>query len=498
MNNSITLRANKIKNIDKCNIEIEFEKGIYAFVGPNGCGKSTIMNMLALIVKPTLFRSLVNTDFCDDSFVEIVINGVTDTMVYENNEWVTKEKKNNYSHMKNNYKGFYERSIFYGTRFYDYGKMSSVIKEIDENNDLRPVDDFVKDNLSIILHDDNAHYRTLLKVKSKKKAQQLGFSGIPYFFSKNGNIISQYNMSSGECMLISLIDFVNNFISRERQTKREKIIFFIDEVELALHPSAIDRLIAFFEKLISDSLFEIIVYFSTHSSEIIHKITPQKMYLIENISGVIECTNPCYANYAIRNLYIPNGFDFMILSEDELTKEIIVKLLRSHNLYKSKSICVMPGGGWSQLLKLHSDISKYNVLGVGKKVISVYDGDVRQEVLSKGEYNHLPKCFIPISSVEKYLLKKLYLDQDREFKKIIGDKYFNQKSIEDVISEYRHSNDYNNDKNGKKLYKRIIACMKQNNIAEDRFISYLCDEIYEYESQAIQKFADIFKKVLAI
>lgn len=50
-------------------------------------------------------------------------------------------------------------------------------------------------------------------------------------------------MSSGESMLISLIDFINNIIKRHTY---DRILLLIDEVELALHPAAIDRLHIFY------------------------------------------------------------------------------------------------------------------------------------------------------------------------------------------------------------------------------------------------------------
>jgi len=382
---------------------------------------------------------------------------------------------------------FFEGSIFYGTRFYDYARIKQISTQI-EDSDLRPVDDFVKKTLSYILHGDEIHYDTLLKIRNKDRARELGLEGIPYFFSKNEKIISQFNMSSGECMLISLIDFVHNIIYRNPGQRGTKVLFLIDEVELALHPSAIDRLLDFFKHQISTSQYEIVVYFSTHSSEVIQKIHPNKTYLLENINGTIECTNPCYANYAIRNLYVPNGFDFLILVEDELAKELVWKTIRDNHIYQSRLICVLPGGGWSQLLKLHMDMLTYNVLGVGKKIISIYDADVTNEVSQKVEYQHLPKCFLPVNSVEKYLRKKLYTNHDRVFSKKIGDKYFTQRPLPNILQWYANSGFVQIDKNGKKLYKEMISCLKLIGLDEMSFIKMLCEDISKYEAPALDRF----------
>ena len=55
---------------------------------------------------------------------------------------------------------------------------------------------------------------------------------------------------------------------------------------------------------------------------------------IENDKGKLDLINPCYPNYAIRNLYIPNGFDFVLLVEDELAKALVDKVIRENNLAK--------------------------------------------------------------------------------------------------------------------------------------------------------------------
>ena len=73
-------------------------------------------------------------------------------------------------------------------------------------------DAFVIETLGYILHNSKSYYNGLKKISDKKTATANGFKGIPYFYETKGKIISQYKMSSGECMLISLIDFLNNVI----------------------------------------------------------------------------------------------------------------------------------------------------------------------------------------------------------------------------------------------------------------------------------------------
>lgn len=196
-------------------------------------------------------------------------------------------------------------------------------------------------------------------------------------------------------------------------------------------------------------------------------------------------------------MYIPNGFDFVLLVEDELAKAIVRKVIMANNLSKSKLCCILPAGGCMQMLKLHHDMVTYNTLGVGKSIISIYDGDVKDSISKKEEYKDLPKCFLPIPSVEKYLKKKLVDEPDRVFIKQIGDRYFTQRSLDDIIADYmndpRTSKAKDND--GKNLYKVITSNLDRIGISEEEFIKYLADDIYDYENP--QKFVETLKKQLS-
>ena len=273
-------------------------------------------------------------------------------------------------------------------------------------------------------------------------------------------------------------------------------MFLIDEVELALHPGAIDRLVCFLENLMTETMSEIVVYFSTHSAELIQRISPRKIYLVENNAGAITLENPCYPNYAVRSLYIPNGFDFVLLVEDELTKGIVDKVIRDNNLARSKLCCVLPAGGCSQMLKLHHDMIKYNTLGANKHIISIYDGDVKNDISKRKEYSDLPKCFLPIPSVEKYLKKKLLDEPDQTFIKLIGDKYFIKRSLQSIIHDYQNDprTAKTKDNDGKNLYAVLLANLLEIDISEKDFIKYIADDIYFYENPT--KFVESLTKLL--
>ncbi len=490
---NVSVKLNDIKNIKEAEFVLPLNKGLYALVGENGCGKSTLMLVLSLMVKTSSAHMLSIGDICPKSKIEFNRESLNDIWTYKKGKLSTgkyttsarggrSKNPHNALVVSTHLEGFYEGSIFYGCRFDDFSQIDDFMNSSEFRESLIDADPFVAETLGYILHNDKSYYSSLKKIKNREVAKKFQFKGMPYFVEYSTNLISQFKMSSGECMLLSLIDFLNNVIIKNPKRK-DLLLFLIDEVELALHPSAIHRLALFLEDLVKSSTAELVIYFSTHSTELIHHISPKNIFLVENDKGKIELLNPCYPNYAIRNLYIPNGFDFVLLVEDELTKALVDKVIRENNLAKSKLCCVLPAGGCTQMLKLHYDMITYNTLGIGKRIVSIYDGDVKDEILKKTEYANLPKCFLPIPSIEKYLKKKLLDESDKEFTKLLGDKYFNQRSLNDIIFDYK--NDFrtknNSDSTGKHFYNVLISNLYKIGIKEADFIKYLCDDIYQYE-----------------
>lgn len=499
----LNLVVNEIRNIKHAELSFPLDRGLYAIVGENGCGKSTLMLLMSLIVKTSSAKMLTTDDINELSFVDINTNMGADHWFYKKGKLTTNKFKNIKTKDKkphsalivsSHWPGFYEGSIFYGCRFDDFDAIDSFMTDPDFKNNIVEADSFVSTTLGYILHNDEAHYSKLFKIKNRKTAEEYGFKGMPYFAQYGGHIVSQFKMSSGECLLISLIDFINNLIVKE--VRFDKFLFLIDEVELALHPAAIDRLVIFLNDLVEKSTPNIAVYFSTHSSELIQRISPKKIFLVENDDGDLSVVNPCYPNYAIRSLYIPNGFDYVLLVEDEMTKAIVDKVVRENSLAMSKLCCVLPAGGCTQMLKLHHDMITYNALGTGKHIISIYDGDVKNSISKKKGYETLQKCFLPIPSVEKYLKKKLVDKPDKQFIKIIGDKYFNQRSLQNILNDYKQDprTISGRDNDGKNLFSVITSNIQKCGLSEDEFIKYIADDIYDYEKP--EKFVETLKKMM--
>lgn len=480
----LRMTIHDIKGIENGIVEIPIENGIYSLVGSNGVGKSTIMSCFAQLLSRHNLGQLKSEDYSESSYVEFIYEGHVDKWTCENGFW----KCDTYPHSLR-FNGTYEGSLFYGMRFRDSKNVDDLMNDgkIDEDSIVN-ADLYISESLGKILHNDIGYYQGLKRIKNKYISERLGLKNTPYFRTTKTALISQYRMSSGECLLISLSHFIYNSLIRRSLPSDKPIIMLIDEIELALHPVAISNLLDLLYSLVRE-YENLTVIITSHSPEVIRKIAPVNLFKIERIdSGQNEfnIVNPCYPSYAIRDIYVHDGFDFLLLVEDELAKIIVKKAIEEFGVDKSRLINVLPVGGWENVLKLQNEILVNNVLGVGKQVFSILDGDVKKCIPK--QYKSTKKLFLPVSSVEKYLKKILIDEPNILIKKRINDSLFTMKSLDSIITDYRMSEDktrkslrekYKADNDGKRLYKVLLKDLAIRSITEEQFIVFLYKIIKE-------------------
>ena len=474
---TLKLHVENLKNFKNFALEIPLDRGLYAITGTNGSGKSTIMALLSKPFQPSVLGRLFQREKNKTSKVTYDCDGNVNECFVEGGNWKSTNKGK-----RIDIRGFFEGSIIHGSRFSDANYTAMTNATNVTKDDLDNADDFVINNLSTIINGCTGQYKSLMRLKTKKIAyDKFKFRGMPYFIEFNDRLYSQYSMSTGECLVISLLHFLNSTVIRSRDKKSTKLIL-IDEVELALHPSALKRLIDLLGEIAVN--YNLVVYFSTHSIELVRHISPDNIfYLQQGVFTDIEVVNPCYPSYATRSLYDHDGYDFLLLVEDVLAKYIVKRIIDENNLYESKLIHVMPCAGWENTIKLHDDIVVSNLVGHGTAVLTILDGDIRSEYMQryqrKGIFCDINVQFLPIHSVEKYLLNKLSKKPDPKFAKKFGDRFFRIKSLKDVLADY--NTNYTNDNSGKKLYRLLKKVAMQQKVKESEFVSSLCEFIYDYE-----------------
>lgn len=470
---SLKISLFNIKGISEFKIQLPLEAGIFAIAGLNGCGKSSILAALSLALQkdyPPVFP------YRKDSRIEFEFSHKKDILFQrENSVWWDRNQQTIL------FNGMYEGSLFYGTRFLDSKNIDKLIRrnEVLEAN-IRPANQYVKEKLSYILQGEPNHYTELYQLKNKTTARSLGIKNIPYFYKYNDSYISQYKMSSGECLLISLLHFINNAIINQTLPKDQQILMLIDEIEVALHPAAVTRLFHLLNELCNEHP-HLTIYLTTHSSEVIKEMQPSHIFMLskecDDGKNVIHVTNPCFPHYAIRSLHEPCGYDYVLLVEDILAKKIIDKIIRDNNMGDSKLIKVLPVGGWNEVLQMHSNLLNYKMFSKSTCIFSILDGDIKEQVAKR--HTELNKRFLPIPSLEKFLYVNLVQNENYRFKKFINDRYFTESNIDSVVSSFKMEHPNFDISMNKSFFKKLVDALPAD-INYDVFVDNISNDILNF------------------
>ena len=482
----LNIKIKGIRNIDEADLTLPFMNGIYTFVGANGSGKSTILQCLAQLVVPQKgLKSLAMYDVREDTSIEFNLGEkhLKYTFNRSNSSWVPSGEELRFN-------GLYEGSLFYGTRFEDSTKIEQLIlRNKISDQDIVDADAEVKDKMSYILHGDYAHYRSLKRIRNKQTAEKLGVQNRPYFIAVQGGLISQYKMSSGECLLVSLLHFLYNSIVRRSLPVDREVLVLIDELELALHPSAIFRLIGYLSELAA-SHSNLIIYLSSHSPDVIRKVSPHSLFRVENKLGKVSIEDNCYPSYLIRDLSSPVSPDYLLLVEDRLAQVFVESILVQEKLRMSKLVHCIPVGGWKNVLDLHKEIFTKKVLGISAKIVSILDGDIEMQMTKSDK--KLPHLFLPIPSVEKFMYKVAVEGSYPEVKRQINDTFFIVSSLDEIVSEYNR--DPARKQGDKSFYKYIVSELDSIDTKEEVFIDGLVKIISEQIN--VSKFIESLRNFL--
>lgn len=281
-------------------------------------------------------------------------------------------------------------------------------------------------------------------------------------------------MSSGECLLISLLHFLYNSIERRSLPVNQKVLVLIDELELALHPIAINRLMEYLQKLVMEHS-NLVIYLSSHSPEVIRRMKPSSLYRLNNNNGYLTLESNCYPSYLIRDLYSNVSPDFLLLVEDCLAQFVVNRVLSMNSLRSSKLIHCIPVGGAANVLELHRELYSKKILGTNTQIISILDGDM-QNKLNK-EQKKLPVLFLPILSVEKFLYSVIKENTNLTLRRIINDKYFIVSSLSEIVAEYNKGTLEGATDNNKNFYRILIKHLASIGTSEEVFVTGLCEDI---------------------
>jgi energy-coupling factor transporter ATP-binding protein EcfA2 len=486
------MSIHNIKSIKDLEISLPLDKGLYAITGQNGSGKSTVITCAS----SAYFYMHMNEYFGktpDDARITFELNN-------SKKEW-----KKNGGRWQNNFygnfqlKGFYEGSIIFGNRFrnakYD---LLMRLDRIDDST-LEVASDFIRTNLGKILHNNENYYDKIFRLNNRYAGNIVKFEGDIFYYQKGDKRVSQFHMSTGENLLISILNSLEKR-NTDRDNKIIPCLLLLDEIELALHPSSLKRLL-FFLKDISN-WFNYAVYFSTHAIELISSIDPNNIFFLErHLDDSIEILNPCYPAYATRILYDHEGYDYIIMVEDDLAREIVRKIIKDNSLFNNKLVHVLPCGGYTNTIDLANEVINSNLTGKISKVSIVLDRDIKKQaedyIAKNGISNNIPLNYLPIESLEKYLKNKLIDNVDHSFFRRLNDMVFHQKSLSQLIEEYESKYDKSRDNNGKIFYGIIDEELRNRNRTRSEIIEIVLENLTKNNNLNLDALKEFLKKTLA-
>ena len=487
----LNMKIHNVKAINDLEIDLPIDKGLYAITGQNASGKSTVVTCAS-----TVFFNMPMNDYfgktSDDAYIKFELDGAKRSWSKHNSKW-RRESDGGMS-----LKGFYEGSIIFGNRFRNTNY--NLLKRLDniDDNILKKAPDFIKENLGIILHNNSKFYEHFYKVNNSDTGSNINFSGDIFYYQKGDRRVSQFHMSTGENLLVSVLNSIN-IRNSDRANLNKPCILFLDEIELALHPSSLKRLVDFLKRMSIE--FNYAIYFSTHSIELISGIDPENIFFLERHSdNSIEILNPCYPAYATRILYDHSGYDYIILVEDDLAKEIVNRILRKHSLLANKLVHVLPCGGYSNVIELAKEVVNSILVGKTSNISIILDGDVKTEaqnyISKNGIYNNIPVNYLPIESLEKYLKSNLFDNVDHQLFRLLNDFVFHQLSLTQIMENYRNDVDVSKDNNGKKLFKRIDSELRERGKNRSEIVEMIVNYLMENKENEIKGIVLFLKNLL--
>ncbi len=469
----IKIIIENLKQIKYLKFEVKLQKGIYAIIGNNGVGKSSLITCLGKLVEPNCLRGEFkgNNSYIDSKITYIIDNKIEIEWKKPKN-WIV-SSNNNYMPKLN---GVFEASLITGHRFNHMENKNKAIHTNQLKYSYR-VDEFVIQNLDYILNGKETYKYKELQYLLNKHNPEL------YFIKYGNDYITEFYFSAGEYFLLSILKFINLF--KNRKNKENLGMIVIDEIEISLHPLAQKRLIEKLKEFKDE--YNLLIIFATHSLQIIEELEPKDIYYFENNNGECIITNPIYKGYLASRLYQHSHYDKIILVEDELAKRFIHKIINIENINKVL-FSIIPIGGWEKVIEIYQLNEKQKFYS-NAKVLVVLDGDVINYA-NKSKYSTVKKTFLPLDNIEKYTVTQLY--NDNNFRSKIERSFLSYKKFENLSIKIKLDTTDNIKQSYKKgIIEEVVKASSMGtfyNQVEDLILDEIINKMNRENKSNIDKF----------
>ena len=163
-------------------------------------------------------------------------------------------------------------------------------------------------------------------------------------------------------------------------------------------------------------------------------------------------------------------------------------------------------GGWTQVLRFAYDTIRSNLALRTTKILIVLDRDIKDNVTGFMKKERIgfanEPCYLPIKSLEKYLLEKLVKNVDIALFRELNDYLFQGKSLDIIVKEYSINvkngvyTDSEKIANGKMLYEVLRHELHQIRKTDEDLVTIIVDYLFGSKNQEIDELTEFFEQKL--
>ena len=324
------------------------KQGVWLLTGSNGTGKTSLLGCLRRIcfknAFPTHFpasRMSDQLDSCEGASIQYDTPGGLVTYTYRTERWVPLPKAHSNVLETLNYP-----SVVY---------IAANADRLEPNKD-----DFsprkVRAARADIIQASNQIFCTnkfdaLKTINVRKGVGNSAFLiELPSVGKQKKTYFSEKNLSLGELCILKLLKMLAD-------CPRGSLVL-IDELELALHPTAQTELLKYLEKIADDKNLTVIV--STHSATLIKQAArKQILFLQATEDGKVSCVGGCFPSFVFGALAYREeaASDVVIYVEDEAARIVVEQLSRRfigdqfRDASTLPSVNAIPVGGFVNVIR---------------------------------------------------------------------------------------------------------------------------------------------------
>lgn len=471
--------------------------GLYIVTGRNGSGKTTLFTCLSRIKNSNAFRVGFPTSNANDKFD--LFHG---KICYEvDGETVEYSKR-----QSGKWKPNKQNKVLELMGYPQVVNITTKDERLFTQTEINPRknnqgDEWINEKLAYIF-DTNKFlrmirittgqlYRGRAAVTADTRRRNIAYA-IPI---GNGGYYTERNFSFGEIVVLNMLYDLH-------MTQNGSLVL-IDELELALHPSAQIKLLSCLKQMAEDKGLTILI--TTHSASLIR--SQKDVILLEEVeNGIVEIMYNCPPAKAIGAIGMREDTmpDIVVLVEDDMAKALFMALKSKYiQFYPDKSyldIRILEIGGYQNVISFYTEANQY-VFYDNVYLIAYMDKDVETDIIPYPQfgnqkeidtYHHNTRFLKFLPYTPEVLLAKIYTSSKRQFLQKLKLEYNNQQldySLEQLdFSQYEgdlpyfdNQNDYNNVIGNRGAFrskcKKVAASVAQQ-LAEQLNITK--DELYRF------------------